>query len=276
MRKQMKTNSIRYEKSEKIARIIKDNPPQYGMTKEVLIEMKWAIEDAKNDNEISVIVISADGNGFQLGATVFGEVGNKDWNLSPREFKDISKFAHELFRLIEILEKPVIGVAKTGAVGGGFENLHACDFVIASEQAKFSQPEVNLGLVAGWGGTQRLTRMVGWRKAKELLLTGVEIDGKEAEAIGLINKAVPIERVDEEVDKLCARLKHCAPVAWGYTKLAMNKVWETDHKSGLDYEVEALAMVTSENEFNQNVFDDFINDRQPKFERRKNITYDWD
>ena len=88
----MKTNSIRYEKSERIARIIKDNPPQYGMTKEMLVEMKWAIEDAGKDNEISVVVISADGNGFQLGATVFGEVGNKDWNLSPIEFREISKF----------------------------------------------------------------------------------------------------------------------------------------------------------------------------------------
>ncbi len=271
----MKPNSIRYEKSQNVARIVKNNPPQYGMTKEMLVEMKWAIEDAGQDSDISVIVISADGDGFQLGATVFGEIGDKDWNLSPLEWRYISKFAHTLFRSIETLEKPVIGVAKTGAVGGGLENLHACDFVIASENAKFSQPEVNLGLIAGWGGTQRLTRLVGWRKAKELLLTGVEIDGKEAEAIGLINKAVPIELVDEEVEKLCDRLKRCAPVAWGYTKLSMNKVWETDHKSGLDFEVESLAMVASENEFNQSVFDDFINGKQPVFVKRKNVTYDW-
>ena len=143
----MKPNSIRYEKSENVARIVKNNPPQYGMTKEMLVEMKWAIEDAGKDSDISVIVISADCDGFQLGATVFGEMGNKDWNLSPLEWRDISKFAHTLFRSIETLEKPVIGVAKTGAVGGGLENLHACDFVIASENAKFSQPEVNLGLI---------------------------------------------------------------------------------------------------------------------------------
>ena len=116
---------------------------------------------------------------------------------------------------------------------------------------------------------------MGWRKAKELLLTGVEIDGMEAEAIGLINKAVPIELVDEEVEKLCDRLKRCAPVAWDYTKLSMNKVWETDHKSGLDFEVESLAMVASQNEFNQSVFDDFINGKQPVFVKRKNVTYDW-
>ena len=148
-----------------------------GLTREILVEMKWAIEDAGQDSDISVIVISADGGGFQSGATVFGEMGNKDWNLSPLEWRYISKFAHTLFRSIETLEKPVIGVAKTGGVGGGLENLYACDFLIASENAKFSQLEVNLGLIAGWGGTQRLTRLVGWRKAKERLLTGVEIDG---------------------------------------------------------------------------------------------------
>ena len=272
----MKLNSIKYEKSDGVARIIKDNPPQYGMTLDVLLEMKKTLEDASNDEKISVIIISVGGEGFHMGAVVFGEVGDADWKLSPLEFREISQFARNLFRYIETLEKPVIGVAKSGAVGGGFENLHACDFVIASNNAKFSQPEVTLGLCTGWGGSQRLTRMVGWRKAKELLLTGIEIDGKEAEKIGLITKAVPLELVDKEVDNLCERLKICAPVAWGYTKLAMNKVWETDHRTGLDFEVEAWGMVNSEREFNEDVFNDFLNGRQPKFKKRKKITSDWD
>ena len=271
----MELNSIKYEKKGGIARIIKDNPPQYGMTLEILLEMKKTLEDAANDEDISVIVISVGGEGFHLGAVVFGEVGNADWKLTPVEFREISQFAREIFRYIETLEKPVIGVAKGGAVGGGFENLHVCDFVIASNDAKFSQPEVTLGLCTGWGGSQRLTRMVGWRKAKELLLTGIEIDGKEAERIGAITKSVPLNEVDSEVDRLCEQLKICAPVAWGYTKLAMNKVWETDHRTGLDFEVEAWGMVNSEREFNAEVFDDFLNGRQPKFKKRKKITSDW-
>lgn len=271
----MELNSIKYEKSDGIATITKDNPPQYGMTLEVLLEMKKALVDAANDEDISVIVITAGGEGFHLGAVVFGEVGDKDWNLSPLEFREISQFARDIFRYIETLEKPVIGVAKAGAVGGGFENLHACDFVIASDDAKFSQPEVTLGLCTGWGGSQRLTRMVGWRKAKELLLTGIEIDGREAEKIGAITKAVPLDEVDKEVDKLCERLKMCAPVALGYTKLSMNKVWETDHRTGLDFEVEAWGMVNSEREFTAEVFDDFLNKRQPKFKKRKKITSSW-
>ena len=272
----MKLNSIKYEKSNGVAKIIKDNPPQYGMTLEVLLEMKKTLKDAANDEDISVIVISAGGEGFHLGAVVFGEVKNKDWNLTPVEFREISQFARDIFLYIENLEKPVIGVAKAGAVGGGFENLHACDFVIGAEDAKFSHPEVTLGLCTGWGGSQRLTRMVGWRKAKELLLTGIEIDGKEAERIGAITKAVPLKEVDEAVDELCERLKICAPVAWGYEKLSMNKVWETDYKTGLDYEIEAWGMVNSEGEFNADVFEDFLNGRHPKFKKRKKITSNWD
>ena len=118
--------------------------------------------------------------------------------------------------------------------------------------------------------------MVGWRKAKELLLTGIEIDGTEAERIGAITKAVPLKEVDKAVDELCERLKICAPVAWGYEKLSMNKVWETDYKTGLNYEIEAWGMVNSEGEFNADVFDDFLNGRQPKFKKRKKITSNWD
>ena len=268
----MDFKSILYEKDNQIATITKNNPPQYGMSLEVLVEMTEALDDASNDENISVIVITVGGEGFHMGAVVFGEVGNSDWNLTPIEFREISQYAHKLFRMIETMEKPIIGVAKGGAVGGGFENLHACDFVIASEEAKFSQPEVTLGLNLGWGGSQRLPRMVGWRKAKEILLTGIEFNGKEAEEIGLVTKAVPLDEVDKSVTNLCDRLKICAPVAWGYTKLAMNKVWETDFRSGLDYEVEVWGMVNSEREFNADVFDDFVAGRQPVFKKRKKIT----
>ena len=99
----MELNSIKYEKRGGIARIIKDNPPQYGMTLEILLEMKKTLEDAANDEDISVIVISVGGEGFHLGAVVFGEVGNADWKLTPVEFREISQFAREIFRYIETL-----------------------------------------------------------------------------------------------------------------------------------------------------------------------------
>ncbi|MDP6877230.1 MAG: hypothetical protein QGI18_01400, partial [Candidatus Marinimicrobia bacterium] len=111
----MNLKSIDYKKDNEVANIIKINEPQFGMTLEILVEMEEALIDANNDKDISVIIISAGGEGFHMGAVVFGEVGNADWNLSPVEFRDISKVAHRLFRYIETMEKPVIGVAKGGA-----------------------------------------------------------------------------------------------------------------------------------------------------------------
>ena len=269
--KNMELKSLRYEKNEGVATIIKSNPPQFGMTLEVLMEMKKTLKDAERDSDISVIVITAE-EGFHMGATVFGEVGDKDWKLSPLEFKEVSQVAHRLFRYIETLEKPVIGVAEAGAVGGGLENLHACDFVIAAETATFSQPEVTLGLNPGWGASQRIPRMIGWRKAKEFLLMGIEVTGLEAERMGLISRAVPVDDVQDEVDRFCDRLKICAPVAWGYTKLAMNKTWEMDHRSGLDWELEAWGMTNSEREFNADVFEQFLKGEQPTFKKRRKKT----
>lgn len=263
--------AITYEKSDGVATITKNNPPQYGMTREVLVEMRAALVDANNDEDITAIVITAGGDGFHMGAVVLGEA-RPDWKFTPMEFKEALLTGQNLFRLIETIEKPVIGVAKAGAVGGGFENLHACDFVIASEAARFSQPEARLGMICGWGGTQRLPRMVGWRKAKELLMEGIEVSGSEAAELGLVTRAVPLDDVDAEVDALCERLKTYGPVGMGYTKLAMNKVWETDYRSGLDFEVEASAVVNSAGEFTAEVFQDFLEGRQPVFKKRKRLT----
>ncbi len=269
----MNLNSILYEKADGVATITKNNAPQYGMTLSVVSEMKQALVDANNDEDILVVVITAGGEGFHMGAVVLGEA-NGDWEFTPIEFKEALLTGQNLFRLIETTEKPIIGVAKAGAVGGGFENLHACDFVIAGDTARFSQPEASLGMICGWGGTQRLPRMVGWRKAKELLIEGIEVSGTEAAELGLVTRAVPVDQVDGEVAALCARLNRNGPVAMGYTKLAMNKVWETDLSSGLDFEVEASGMVNGSAEFTAEVFQDFLEGRQPTFKKRKRITSD--
>jgi len=264
-------NAITYEKTDGVATITKNNAPQYGLTLEVMLEMREALTDAGNDPDVLVIVLTAGGEGFHMGAVVFGEA-RPDWKFTPLEFKEIIQFGLDLFRMIETLEKPVIGVAKAGAVGGGFENLHACDFVIAGEDARFSQPEVTLGMICGWGGTQRLPRLVGWRKAKELLMEGIEVSGTEAAALGLITRAVPADQVDGEVEALCGRLKANGPVAMGYTKLAMNKVWETDLRNGLDFEAEASGMVNSSGDFNAEAFEAFLAGKQPTFNKWKRIT----
>ncbi|CAB1367923.1 enoyl-CoA hydratase/isomerase family protein [Denitratisoma oestradiolicum] len=240
---------LSYEKQEGVATITKTSTEHnQGMTRGVLVGLKRALEGARDDDEVRVVVITAAGNGIHDGARVFPEL-RQDVSFTPMEFREILQFGHALMRQIETLEKPVIGVAKGGALGGGLEMLHACDFVITADTATFSQPEVAVGLMCGWGGTQRLPRLMGWRRAKELLLCGSEITGKEAAELGLVTRAVPLDQVDAEVATLIGRLKAASPLAQAYTKLAMNKVWETNLGAGLDYEVDAETVLAAHQEF---------------------------
>lgn len=264
-------DSIRYEKKDGVATITKiDASFNQGMTRGVLVGLRKALEAARDDAGVRVVVITAAGNGFHDGARVFDEL-RQDLTYSPLEFRDILQYGHALLRMIETLEKPVIGVARGGARGGGLEMLHACDFVVAAEDARFSQPEVAVGLMCGWGATQRLPRLVGWRRAKELLLCGGEISGTEAAELGMVTCAVPAGRLEAEVTELVQRLMKASPLAQGFTKLAMNKVWEGTLAAGLDYEVEAEATLVSSQEFPRYMAA-FHGGREPSFATHQRIT----
>ncbi len=264
-------DSIRYEKRDGVATVTKiDARYNQGMTRGVIVGLHKAIEDARDDKDIRVVVITAANNGFHEGGRWVDEL-RPDWKYSPMEFRDVVQYGHAVLRMLETLEKPVIGVAKGGARGGGLEMLHACDFVIAAEDAEFSQSEAEFGMVPGWGGTQRLPRLVGWRRAKELLLCADYIKGKEAAEMGLVTKAVPADRVDAEVAALIARLMKPAPLAQGFIKLAMNKVWETHIGAGLDYETEASAILISYQEFPTYMKAVTVG-REPEFARHQRLT----
>lgn len=263
-------DSIRYEKADGVATITKTNAEfRQGMTREVVVGIRRALDDARDDETIRVVVITAAGDGFHEGGRMVDQL-RPDMTYTPMEFREIIRQGQDLTRQIETLEKPVIGVAKGGARGGGFEMLHACDFVIGAAEARFSQPEVLFGLIAGWGGTQRVSRMVAWRRAKEILLCGNEISGAEAAELGLLTRAVPLDRVDAEVEALIARLKAGSALAQGATKLAMNKAWETHLCAGLDYEMEAAATLMPYHEFA-----DFMRaaekGRAPEFVRQRRL-----
>ena len=242
--------SLRYEKADGVATATKTNAKfMQGMTREVLVGLRRAIEDARDDRQIRVLVITAANDGFHDGGRFVDELRPDTHAFEPLEYRELLQLGNAVIRGIETLEKPVIGVARGGARGGGFEMLHACDFVIAGEDATFSQPEIVYGLMTGWGGSQRVPRMVHWRRAKELLLLGHEISGREAAAMGLITLAVPRERIDGEVASLIARLKKTSAISQALTKQAMNKVWDTNLMTGLDYETEAHAALSHYGEF---------------------------
>jgi len=249
----MQFENIIYEKKEGIARITKNKPGYVfqgrsapnGMTQGMMMDVKAAVEEAARDSEVRVIIIDAAGEGFHSGAVTLQNVTEGG---TPLILREVVHIGHEVYNMIENLEKPVIYKVKGGASGGGCEMGHACDFVIAAETATFSQGEVNGGIIPGWGGTQRVPRLAGLRKGMEMILTGDPIDGKEAERVGLITKAVPAEKVEEETWALAKKLAAKPPVALAMAKSAIRKGMQVDLRTGLAYEaeVEALCMTTEQ------------------------------
>jgi enoyl-CoA hydratase/3-hydroxyacyl-CoA dehydrogenase len=165
------------------------------------------------------------------------------------------------------LEKPVIAAINGFALGGGLELAMACDIRIASENARMGQTEINIGLIPGWGGTQRLTKLIGMTKAKELVFTGKMIDAKTAEQLGLINMAVPPEKFKEAVRQFAAELASRAPVALKVAKALINKGAYISLDSAVALEREGIGVVGSTEDLQEGV-SAFMEKRKPVFKGR--------
>ncbi|MEM1538724.1 MAG: enoyl-CoA hydratase-related protein [Candidatus Nezhaarchaeales archaeon] len=232
--------SIIYDKRDGIAKITINRPQALNaLNPEVIHEIKRALEDAAGSNDVRVLIITGSGEkAFSAGADI-------KWmsNCTPLEALTFSQLGQSVLRMIEELDKPVIAAVNGYALGGGCELALACDLVIASENARFGQPEINVGIIPGWGGTQRLTRLVGVKKAKELILTGDVIDAKEAEKLGIVNKVVPREKLMEEAEALAKKLAEKTPIGLRMAKAAINKSLETSLKDGLDYEARLFGLL---------------------------------
>ncbi|WXG43554.1 MAG: enoyl-CoA hydratase-related protein [Promethearchaeati archaeon SRVP18_Atabeyarchaeia-1] len=231
--------NIILEKKDGIARLTVNRPQVYNaLNPETMNEIADAIANVGKDASVKVLVITGAGEkAFVAGADI-----NTFPTLTPKQAKTFSRLGQvNITRALELLPKPVIAAVNGLAYGGGCEIVLACDFIIASENAKFCQPEINLAILPGWGGTQRLPRIVGTHKAKELCIIGEPIDAKEAERIGLVYKVVPVGKLNEAVDALISKLASKSPVAIQLAKDAVNKALDEDLDTGLNYEAELFA-----------------------------------
>jgi enoyl-CoA hydratase len=165
---------------------------------------------------------------------------------------------------MEFVTKPIIAAVQGYAVGGGCELALSCDMIIASEDAMFGQPEINLGLMPGAGGTQRLARLIGKQKAMELCLTGKFINAKEAYELGIVNKVVPRELLLEEAIKLAKEIASKAPIAVRFIKDSIRKAQETSLKEGLEYERKLFYLLLSTEDAKEGMRA-FIEKRKPVF-----------
>lgn len=250
-----------YEKSEGIATLTINRPEALNaLNEETIRELLVRIEDAENDENIRVIVITGAGDrAFSAGADLKMMKG-----ATPVRGTELSRHGQHLCNRIEELGKPVVAAINGYALGGGIELAMACDIRIASENAQIGQPEINVGLIPGWGGTQRLPRFVGKGIAKEMIFTGKRIDAKTAERLGLVNAVVPSDQLKPKVKELATELINKPPVAIKLSKALINCSTETHPYVGLWQEAEAFGLVASTEDFNEGVTA-FLEKRKPQY-----------
>jgi len=225
--------NIIVEKKEGVG-LIKINRPNNlnALNKDTILELTKAVEELEKDKNIKVAILTGEGKAFIAGADI---KQMKDMN--PSEAKKFAEMGHNLLMDIEKSRLPFIAAVNGYALGGGCEVMMACDICIAATSAKIGQPEINLGIHPGFGGTQRLPRLVGRMKAKELLLTGDNIDANEAHHIGLVNMVVPDDKIMEEAEKIANKIASKSTVQTAFIKSLVNNGMEVDLKKACELEI---------------------------------------
>jgi len=262
-----------YEKPTEFRTIIAKKEPPIGwiilnrperlnaINAEMIEEISRALDMFEEDKDVRVVVFKGAGDrAFSAGADV------TTFRFQPPAF-NTAVFTFRMHRLTQKIEwypKIVIAAINGYALGGGLELAMACDLRIASDKSQFGQPEVNLGIIPGWGGTQRLARIVGPAKAKELCLLGERIPAEEAYKLGLVNKVVPAEKFDEEVKNFAMRIAEGAPLAQRAIKYAVNFGWQAPLSTGLMLEAMGLALAANTKDAIEGVTA-FLQKRKPKF-----------
>jgi len=257
----MAYNTLLYEKENGLSIITLNRPKDLNaLNSELLGELCSLLDEIAADESARVVIITGSGDKAFVAGSDVKEMQPKT-SVTIREFVLANRLALEK---IERLPKPVIAAINGYALGGGCELALACDLRIAAETARFGQPEINLGIIPGAGGTQRLTRLIGMAKAKELIFTGDMIDAGTALSLGLVNKVVPQASLLAEAKALGAKLAAKSGTALALAKAAINSAWQTTLATGLDMEMQnfSLAFATEDQKEGMSAF---IEKRKPQF-----------
>ncbi|HEY4612823.1 MAG TPA: enoyl-CoA hydratase-related protein [Bacteroidota bacterium] len=226
-------------------------------------ELAQLLDTVKHDANTHVIIITGAGEKSFVAGTDIGELAGLDAETG----KLFAIGGQEVFDCIENLGKPVIAAVNGYALGGGCELALACHIRVASENAKFGQPEVNLGIIPGYGGTQRLARLVGKGRAMELILTGDQIDAQEALRIGLVNKVVPLSELMKTAESIAQKIASKGQVAVRLALKAVNITDETNLTDGLALEASLFGVCCSSDDFKEGT-KAFLEKRKPVFKNK--------
>jgi enoyl-CoA hydratase len=214
-----------------------NRPPMNALCTELVLEIARAMDWLAAQEDVLVVVLYAEGKVFVAGADIAEMSG-----FTPLQARAFAQNGHRAMGKIANIEKPVIAAVNGFALGGGCEIALACDIRVLADTVKIGQPEVNLGLIPGFGGTQRLSRLVGPGIAKELIMTADPIDAAEALRIGLANKVVPADRLVETVTEMAKKIATKGPTAVRLAKACINRGLDADLGTGNSYEIEAFGV----------------------------------
>ena len=246
-----------------IAWVVLNRPKKLNaLSPKLLKELSDALDELEERDDVRVVVIKGEGRAFSAGADVTAFAG-----VTPLEIARFSRRFQELTLKMQFYTKPLIAAIHGYALGGGLELAMSADIRIASEDAMLGQPEINLGFIPGAGGTQRLPRLVGRGRAKELIFTGDMIPAREAEKIGLVEKVVPPERLDQEARSLALKLAEKPPLALMAAKYAIEYGAESSIWAGLALEASLFGILFSTEDVVEGVTA-FLEKRRPKFKGR--------
>ena len=256
----MDFENIKYEVKDNICYVTLNRPDKYNALSIALInELRKAFIEADRDENVRVLIITGEGKAFAAGADIA-----EFQDMTALDASRFSKRGQHVLYMLEKLKKPSIAAVNGLALGGGCEVAMACSMRIASEKAKFGQPEVNLGIIPGYMGTQRLPRLVGKGMAMEMILTGNHINAQEAFRIGLVNKVVPPDELIPTCEKIAQDIIAKAPVAIEAAIEAINRGLNMTDEEGGFLEAELFALVCSTEDFVEGP-KAFLEKRKPEF-----------
>lgn len=259
----MDYNTIKYEVNEHIAKITMNRPKALNaLNSEVLDELDKCLDEIKANNDLRVLIITGEGRSFIAGADI-----KEMSDLGGLEAKAFGNKGLSVFRKIETLPIPVIAAVNGFALGGGCELAMSCDIRIASNKALFGQPEVGLGLIPGFGGTQRLQRLVGQGWAKYLIYSAENIKADKALEIGLVQDVVEVEELEERVNTLAENIAKQAPIAVKLAKEAINQGAQVDIDQAMRIEENAFGLVFTTEDKNIGT-QAFINKEKAEFQNK--------
>lgn len=238
----MTYENVILEKEDRIA-ILSVNRPKAlnALNADTLLDIKGAVQEVISDPEVDVLIITGTGDkAFVAGADIAYMQ-----KLPALEARAFAILGQEVFRLIETMDKPVIAAVNGFALGGGCELSMACDIRLASEKALFGQPEVGLGITPGYGGTQRLPRLIGEGRAKELIYSAININAEEAYRVGLVNHLYPAESLMDEAKKLARKISGKAPLAVRLSKNQITRGMQADIDTAMLIEADMFGLCFS-------------------------------